>query len=377
MEGWAPSLQPIVAVPARNEQQRLPLLLEALARQTWQTKTQKRLRVIVVANNCVDGTGRVALDTARTLPSLTLELIEIEFPPACAHVGSARRLAMEEAVAKVAPSGCGVVLTTDADAVPEAEWVEANLRAIASGADLVGGLLYGNRAEEARFGPGFAARAATVAAYAANCDRLASLIDPSVHDPWPRHRDHTGGSLAITAGTYKTVGGLPPLASREDLALVSLVRAAGGRLVHPLDVRVEVSARLVGRAPGGMADCLKEWLRAEAEGFPILVEDPHSVRARLTRRKTIRDIGEGRPETRHRELMRLGVKLDGLTEEEVERLSTPALVERFAPEEPDSLADTDAGRAIVTIEAMIADLENPIRGLCPVGSGAAAYEIVQ
>jgi hypothetical protein len=45
-----------------------------------------------------------------------------------------------------------------------------------------------------------------------------------------------------------------------------------------------VSARLDGRARGGMADCLKAWLAAEAAGQPQLVEDAATVLARLTRR---------------------------------------------------------------------------------------------
>jgi hypothetical protein len=62
-------------------------------------------------------------------------------------------------------------------------------------------------------------------------------------------------------------------------------RCQGLRLRHPLDVRVGVSARLDGRARGGMADCLKAWLAAEAAGQPELVDDAAAVLARLTRHR--------------------------------------------------------------------------------------------
>ena len=73
-------------------------------------------------------------------------------------------------------------------------------------------------------------------------------------------------------------------------AFVSKVRAAGYRLSHPLDVIVTVSARTQGRAKGGMADCLRTWIREEAEGTPVLFECPAAVEERLRRRKAIRDL---------------------------------------------------------------------------------------
>lgn len=42
-----------------------------------------------------------------------------------------------------------VLLTTDADSAPIPTWIDANLRAIEAGADIVGGRIAGNEAEEA------------------------------------------------------------------------------------------------------------------------------------------------------------------------------------------------------------------------------------
>lgn len=348
-------LFPIVAVPAKNEEERLPHLLEALAGQSWCRTAAQPLVVVAVLNNCSDGTKDAALQVAREASTLTVELIEVDLPPEQAHVGTARHMAMSRAL-ELCLGHDGVILSTDADAVPDGNWIEANLKAIAAGADAVGGLLYGNKQEESRLGSGFQARAAAVAVYGTLCDHLASLIDPLPYDPWPRHRDHTGASLAVRADLYRAVGGLPALPRREDLALVSKIQAADGRLVHPLDVRVEVSARLTGRAQGGMADCLKAWLRAEAEGSPVLVEDPARLKQRLMRKRAIRDLGRLPTLERTLAAQRLGIS-EHIVGNEDEPLSVGALIEHFAPDEPDAPATMEAKKAIDQIRGMIAELE--------------------
>jgi hypothetical protein len=172
--------------------------------------------------------------------------------------------------------------------VPTATWIDANLNAIELGADIVGGHIIGDYREEALLGTGFLQRSKLHLRYARLVDQLSALIDPVPHDPWPRHSDHTGASLAVRGEVYQAVGGIPPLPVEEDVSFVDAVCRAGYRLRHPLDVQVVVSARLDGRAAGGMADCLKGWADAAAQGLPHLVEDPLGVAARLCRRRLIR-----------------------------------------------------------------------------------------
>ena len=276
-------IEPIVCVPAKNEADRLPYLMQALHRQTWLNAYKKPLRTVLVLNNCNDESCAVASRIAQSLPRLALHIIEVQFPPDNAHVGSARKLAMDTAFA-LAPKN-SALLSTDADAIPRDDWVDANIRAIAGGADLVGGHIVGNKQEEALLGPGFVRRAMRHLHYASLVDRLAFLLDPVPHDPWPRHFDHTGASLAVRSEVYAAVGGIPALPFREDVAFVESVCRAGYRLRHPLDVQVTVSARLDGRAACGMSDCLKSWLAAEDHGSPHLVEDPRRTIFRLRKRQ--------------------------------------------------------------------------------------------
>ncbi|HUN97801.1 MAG TPA: glycosyltransferase [Bradyrhizobium sp.] len=272
-------IEPIVCVPARNEAKRLPHLLRSLRQQTWLRENTKSLRTVIVLNNCDDDSASILRRIVGELPQLSVHLIERRFAPRHAHVGSARRLAMDRGFA-LAPNN-SVLLTTDADAIPRHDWIDANLRAISDGADLVGGYIIGDKDEEALLGPGFVRRAARHLYYARLVDRLTSLVRPIPHDPWPRHCDHTGASLAVRREVYAAVGGMPALPFREDLAFVERVCRAGFRLRHSLDVQVTVSARLDGRAAGGMSDCLKAWLAAEESGLPHLVEDPQAIIVRL------------------------------------------------------------------------------------------------
>lgn len=276
----------MVAVPARNEADRLATLIAALDAQTWLDRGE-RLTVVVVLNGCSDGSAKLMRRLVAAHPRLDLRVIDVLLPNYEAHVGTARRMAMDAAL-RTHRDVTLALITTDADAAPEPGWIEANLAALAAGADLVGGRIIGDPEEEAQLGPGFRRRADRHLHHAALADRLAALLDPLPHDPLPRHGDHTGASLAVRGEVYEALGGLPALPFREDIAFVARARAAGYRLRHAPEVRVRVSARLVGRAPGGMADCLKSWIEAEAEHAPHTVEPVDRLVARLKRRRALR-----------------------------------------------------------------------------------------
>lgn len=352
----SPFFVPVVAVPARNEAERLPTLLQALAEQT-SLRDGERLPVVVVLNNCTDGSLDVVDAASRRHAALDISTINVAFAAAEAHVGTARRLALETAFAKVGWSPSAVLITTDADARPAADWVEETLRAIAAGADLVGGHIVGDPEEEALLGEAFLRLAAKHLEYATLADQLASLVDPIDHDPLPRHFDHTGASLAVRGAVYAAVGGLPAVPFREDLAFVSRVRAAGYRVRHAPDVRVQVSARLNGRAPGGMSDCLRQWVAQAGTDLPHLVEAPASTLLRLQRRRMIRDLAALEAGARRRALLDLGLP-DAAALGPVE---IACLVETLAPDEPDAPATMPVDAAIAEIRLIIDESEGARR----------------
>ena len=67
---------------------------------------------------------------------------------------------------------------------------------------------------------------------------------------------------------YRRIGGARTPPAGEDRALFDRVRAHGGSVRHPLDVRVFTSCRPAGRAPGGMADTVAGWI-AQDEDAPL------------------------------------------------------------------------------------------------------------
>ena len=299
----------VVCIPARNEAERLPLLLASLA---GQVELSGRLRVVVLANNCTDGTAAVVRDRQETgaWGSLEIRLIEAELHGTEAHVGTARRRALEAGADWLTADGVpdGILLTTDADARLPADWVAANLRALEH-ADVVGGRLVID--DDGDADPRLADLHARIERYWSGVRRLEDLLDPPAYDPAPRHGDHTGASLAVPVALYRAVGGLPPLPCGEDNALVGLLRAHGARLRHCPDVRVTVSARHQGRVSGGMATEMARRTRV-LEGEAYLLPEAAHWQALILRRAALRRTFRLQPAARAAACAQLGLDADDL-----------------------------------------------------------------
>ena len=274
----AVGLTACVCVPAKDEGDRIGDLLAALARQTV-----GGFEVLVLANDCADDTAAVARRAGRRL-GLNLHVGEVSFPPHRAHVGTARR-ALGAAAARRLPAG-GAMLTTDADTRPAPDWVERTLAALRSPLNPAGADCVCGRVKTDPPDPRDPAdrRAAVLHALRQRhrrlADRLAWLLAPDPADPWPRHHDEAGASLAVTAAMLRRIGGVPAVASSEDVALVAAVRRAGGTVRHDPRVTVRTSRRRDGRCPGGLADLLNRLARGERPA-DLLVEDPRALALRL------------------------------------------------------------------------------------------------
>lgn len=250
-----------VCVPARNEADRLPTLLSALAAQTWQAP----IPVAVVVNNSDDDSFEV-VDRARVRfeGRLAIQVEQVTFAPELAHAGSARRCAMDSGLGMLPALRRGILVSTDADTRPPPEWLGNIRRAFARGADIVGGRIEIEQAEPLPE-PVWRLRAAWDA-YWRRVRAIEDALDPLPWDPAPRHGDHTGASLAIRAALYVDCGRVPLLPTGEDRALVAAALAQGGRLAHPQDVFTYVSPRRDGRAEGGMALAMHDLFDLAARG---------------------------------------------------------------------------------------------------------------
>jgi GT2 family glycosyltransferase len=236
----------VVAVPVRNEESVIPACLTALTAQSRAAD-----RIVLLLNNCTDDT--LAICRAAQARHGMIEIVERRLTGRRASAGEARRLGFARAL-EVA--GDGVILTTDADAVPGPRWVADNLAEIRLGADLVCGM--------ARILPDAAAAAHKLAfddmreaLLLRLQDGMVALVDPDAADPWPRHQQNSGASLAVRAAVLRRAGGAPAVAAGEDRALVAALRLHDARVRHAPHIVVPVSGRLEGRAAGGMAETLK------------------------------------------------------------------------------------------------------------------------
>ena len=131
----------VVAIPVKNEAERLPACLAALADQRDRLGRPLKRQVfgiVVFANNCTDDSG----DLARALRdelSLAMRVVDVSLMPGVADAGNARRGAMDAALDWLAEDLAtdGVILTTDADSRVSPDWIVSNLEAIHAGADMV------------------------------------------------------------------------------------------------------------------------------------------------------------------------------------------------------------------------------------------------
>jgi hypothetical protein len=250
----------VVAIPVKDEEQRLPGCLAALAAQRdrhGKSLDPACFGVVVFANNCNDRSADLARSLSEQL-SLPVRVVEASLPPVEAHAGNARRAAMDIAEAWLDEERVsdGVILTTDADSRVSEDWISKNLAAIDAGADAVmGGIALD---EEGDLLPeALHRRGRLESAYETLLIELSALLDPLAHNPWPHHATISGASIAVTGEAYLRVGGLPRVPLGEDKAFVAELVRHDAKIRFCPEVRVTTSGRLDGRAPGGVADTLR------------------------------------------------------------------------------------------------------------------------
>ncbi|WP_048861063.1 glycosyltransferase, partial [Acidisphaera rubrifaciens] len=267
----------VVAVPVKDEQDHLAACLEALDHQT----AGRADHILLLLNNCSDATPSIA-NRMRARLTATLHVVEIALPPALATAGHARRLAMD-AACRLA-GGQGLLLTTDADARVDPDWVGANLAAIRVGADAVAGWVELDAPDWAAIPLRLHEDDARECAYDTVCDEIHALLDPDPADPWPRHTQASGASIAVTAAAYRAAGGMPAPPVGEDRAFIAALRRIDARVRHAPECRVVVSGRIEGRAAGGMADTIRRRMTAP----DAFIDDRLEPAIACARRATLR-----------------------------------------------------------------------------------------
>ncbi len=131
------------------------------------------------------------------------------------------------------------MLNTDADTIVSRDWALDHLRFAADGVEGVAGMADLDAVDHLSAG--------------ARRDYLDLMAERANGD---RHSNVYGANLGVRADAYLDVGGFPVDGVGEDHLLWERLRIAGLRIVQPSALRVTTSARLHGRAAGGLADLL-------------------------------------------------------------------------------------------------------------------------
>lgn len=291
----APGCELCVTIPVHNEEADIANTLAALAAQVdgqGRPLDPARYEVLLLANNCTDRTGDRVREFAARHPALRLHLIEILLAAPHAHVGTARRLVMDEACRRLESLGKrrAVIAATDGDTRVRPNWVAANLAEIAAGADAVGGRILAGAEEIAALPSGTRVYYRLDTKYRTLRAAYESILNPDPANPWPRHHHCFGASLAVTVEAYRRAGGLPVVPCLEDMAFTDVLERQEARVRQATAVNVSTSLRVSGRVDVGLSGTLSEWTRAAAAGEPLKLESPDAIEREALNRVYLRQL---------------------------------------------------------------------------------------
>ena len=209
-----------VVIPAHNEEALLEGCLRSVARAALHPALgREEVQVVVVLDDCSDGTARVA--RCHGVTTLRLE---------ARNVGRARA----RGAALLLSWGARWLANTDADTRVFPDWLAAQL---ALRADAVCGTV-----EVDDWSPhGTHVRQRHEAAY----------VDAE------GHAHIHGANLGVSAQAYVRAGGFPGLAAHEDVALIRALQLTGADIAWSARPRVRTSSRRDPRARGGFGDYLR------------------------------------------------------------------------------------------------------------------------
>ena len=239
-----------VVVPAHNEQARIGPCLRALRAALHQLPPGVLGAICLVLDRCADSTAQVVAETlSGTDRWPSVDVLHNHEPGVVARL---RNRGVRQLTRRLvgSPARQTWLLSTDADSTVSPSWATDHLRYADAGADAVAGMV--GLDEPWRLDP----RA---------LGRYTMVLEAGTFGT--AHSHAWAANLGVRADAYRAVGGFPPVVSGEEHALLARLRAAGYRIASPTDVRVRTSARLDGRATGGLAELLHR-LHAEPAGEP-------------------------------------------------------------------------------------------------------------
>jgi hypothetical protein len=353
-----------VAIPVRDEADQIGGCLAALLGQT-----EAPDHILLLLNNTTDRTAEIAHRmAARARP--TIHVVECHLPPEQANAGTARRLAMEAAAELVGSRGA--ILTTDADGRVPKHWVARNLAWLRAGMDAVCGMAAIDPVDEAAIPAHLIADDADETRYTELLDHIDSILDPRPYDPWPRHTQRSGASIAVGAAVYRAVGGMPHVPHGEDRALIDVLDRRDCKVRHDRTIEVIVSGRVVGRAEGGMAATIARRMLVQDRWADDRLEAPQAAIRRFRLRAEARRIW-----TAHRDCRALAATLHLPHADLLAMMRSPWFGAAWAEIEAASPVLQRRPIEMTALRAGITDAESLLEALMRMGAdGRGSAEVV-
>jgi hypothetical protein len=168
------------------------------------------------------------------------------------------------------------IITTDADTIPDAHWLQKIESYSETDIDLVCGFIQSDYDS---------VDGQTLKYLQAKDDYLILKAElehnllPDPNDPWPKHNYHWGPNLAIKNKVYKAIGGIQPLHFLEDVDMYNRVVGQGFAVRHCMETRVTTSTRIDSRCNEGFGAELKIW--TEWQGVSYNLEGLEKLKTRF------------------------------------------------------------------------------------------------
>jgi glycosyltransferase involved in cell wall biosynthesis len=281
-------LQVSVIVPVRNEAAHLLKTLEALRNQLDEHGNPLSAgiyEVLLLANNCTDNSAQIAINYQQKFPAFLLQVKSIYLPPAKANIGTVRRMLMDEAFRRLTENGNpnGIIASTDGDTIVDSQWIGNIIKEIAKGNDAVGGRIL-TKADNSR------SRLYHLrdVMYRTLLAQAETILDPVINDPWPRHFQYFGASLAVTCKAYERAGRLPQVPYLEDKAFYNALIGIDAKVRKSNAVKVYTSTRMAGRVEVGFSEQLKKWNGLARKHAAQLVEPAEALLIKFKNRFALR-----------------------------------------------------------------------------------------
>lgn len=282
------ALKVSVILPVKDEADCIIETLKALENQIDSTGTvvdKAMYEVLVLVNNCSDNSYELCINFQKEYKDFNLHICQLTLPSDIAHIGTVRKLLMDEACSRLMSlnRSNGIIVSTDGDSQVDSQWIYHIMAEMDKGVDVVSGRIIPRDVPIASKWPHL-----RDVNYRFLVTRLESLIDPCPSDPWPRHFQCYGPSIAVTCQMYIQVGGIKAIPFLEDEEFRKALKRVDAKIRKSPYVKIYTSSRLIGRVAFGFSVQLNQWQQMQSEGLEQLVDDFDSTFSRLKYKRLLR-----------------------------------------------------------------------------------------